>query len=102
MGSGVRNLFKYSRLYSGEDPEFIEGDIFKIIVPLNEKYSFDYQESVTTGKTGNASEKTGKCIRKKQAIASEKTGKCIRKNRQCIRRNRQYIERNSKKIQDVL
>ena len=59
LGSGVRNLFKYSRLYSGEDPEFIEGDIFKIIVPLNEKYSFDYQESVTTGKTGNASEKTG-------------------------------------------
>ena len=55
LGSGVRNLFKYSRLYSGEDPEFIEGDIFKIIVPLNEKYSFDYQESVTTGKTGNAS-----------------------------------------------
>ena len=42
LGSGVRNLFKYSRLYSGEDPEFIEGDIFKIIVPLNEKYSFDY------------------------------------------------------------
>ena len=40
LGSDVRNLFKYSRLYSGEDPEFIEGDIFKIIVPLNEKYSF--------------------------------------------------------------
>ncbi|WP_287493153.1 winged helix-turn-helix transcriptional regulator [Sellimonas sp.] len=36
LGSGVRNLFKYSKFYSGNDPEFIEGDIFKIIVPLDE------------------------------------------------------------------
>ena len=36
LGSGVRNLYKYSRIYSGKDPEFIEGDVFKIIVPLNE------------------------------------------------------------------
>ena len=73
LGSDVRNLFKYSRLYSGEDPEFIEGDIFKIIVPLNEKYSFDYQESVTTGKTGNASEKTGN-VSEETGNASEETG----------------------------
>ncbi len=36
LGSGVRNLYKYSKIYSGKDPEFIEGDVFKIIVPLNE------------------------------------------------------------------
>lgn len=36
LGSGVRNLFKYSKFYSGKDPEFIEGDIFRIIVPLND------------------------------------------------------------------
>lgn len=35
LGSGVRNLFKYSKFYSGNDPEFIEGDIFRIIVPLD-------------------------------------------------------------------
>lgn len=34
LGSGVRNLFKYSKFYSGGDPEFIEEDIFRIIVPL--------------------------------------------------------------------
>ncbi len=35
LGSGVRNLFKYCRHYSGgKDPEMIEGDIFKCIVPL--------------------------------------------------------------------
>lgn len=35
LGSGVRNLFKYCRHYSGgKTPELIEEDIFKCIVPL--------------------------------------------------------------------
>jgi len=34
LGSGIRNLYKYSKLYSGGEPELIEGDIFKIIIPL--------------------------------------------------------------------
>ncbi len=42
LGSGVRNLFKYSKYYSGQDPEFQEGDVFRIIVPLDEEYYFDY------------------------------------------------------------
>ena len=36
LGSGVRNLFKYSKIYSGEEPVFDEGDIFRITVPLDE------------------------------------------------------------------
>ena len=43
LESGVRNLFKYSRYYSGQEPEFVEGDIFKIIVPLNDEYSYDFE-----------------------------------------------------------
>ena len=42
LGSGVYNLFKYSSYYSGQEPEFLEGDIFKITVPLNDDYSFDF------------------------------------------------------------
>jgi ATP-dependent DNA helicase RecG len=34
LGSGVRNIYKYNKIYSGVDPEFIEGDIFKTIIPL--------------------------------------------------------------------
>jgi len=41
LGSGVRNLFKYGRRYSGQDPQMIDGDVFRIIVPLNDNYSFD-------------------------------------------------------------
>ena len=28
-------LFKYSRYYSGKEPEFSEGDVFRIVVPLD-------------------------------------------------------------------
>lgn len=42
LGSGVRKLFKYSKYYSGKDPQFVEDDIFRIIVPLDDEYSFDY------------------------------------------------------------
>ena len=45
LDSGVRNLFKYSKYYSGQEPKFIEGDIFRIIVPLNDTYSFDFGQN---------------------------------------------------------
>jgi ATP-dependent DNA helicase RecG len=34
LGSGVRNLYKYTKIYSGEIPELIDGDVFKTTVPL--------------------------------------------------------------------
>ncbi|MBP2028751.1 ATP-dependent DNA helicase RecG [Acetoanaerobium pronyense] len=34
LGSGVRNIYKYNKIYSGADPEFIEGDVFKTVIPL--------------------------------------------------------------------
>ena len=43
LGSGVRNLYRYGRLYSGKTPELIDGDVFRIIVPLDDAYSFDAQ-----------------------------------------------------------
>lgn len=57
LGSGARKMFKYGRLYSGVDPEFIEDDVFRIIQPLNENYSYDAEienvsrDSKTTQKT---------------------------------------------------
>lgn len=43
LGSGVRNLYKYSQRYSGKAPELIDGDVFRIIVPLDDNYSFDVE-----------------------------------------------------------
>ena len=38
LGSGVRKLFKYSKFYSGKNPQFIEGDVFRIIVPIDDEF----------------------------------------------------------------
>lgn len=37
LGSGVRNLMKYTKIYSGGTPKFDEEDIFTAIVPINYK-----------------------------------------------------------------
>lgn len=47
LGSGVRNLFKCSKFYSGQEPEFAEGDVFRIVVPLDDAYSFDFHQTVS-------------------------------------------------------
>jgi len=41
LGSGTRRLHRYVPLYSNKQPQMIEGDIFRIIVPLDDDYSFD-------------------------------------------------------------
>ena len=30
----MRNTYKYTKLYSGGEPQFIEGDLFRTIIPL--------------------------------------------------------------------
>ena len=32
----MRNTYKYTRLYSGEEPSFTEGDVFRTVIPLTE------------------------------------------------------------------
>lgn len=34
LGSGVRNLYRYTKIYSGGEPELVEGDLFKTTIPL--------------------------------------------------------------------
>ncbi len=121
LGSGTRKLFKYSKYYSGKDPQFKEGDVFKIIVPLDDEYSFDY-ELGNSGKTGVSdqkpmfrSEKTGVSDRKPM-FRSEKTDvliqnkdydiiqyipKCTRHTRKSITKLRENIGAESFSRADV-
>ena len=39
LGSGVRNLYQFTKMYSGGEPELIDGDVFKTIVPLSKSNS---------------------------------------------------------------
>jgi len=41
LGSGVRKLHHYVPLYSGKNPEMRDGDVFRMIVPLDDDYSAD-------------------------------------------------------------
>ena len=43
LGSGMRNLYKYTPRYSGKPPEIVDRDIFRIVVPLDDSYSFDVE-----------------------------------------------------------
>ena len=45
LGSGMRNTYKYTKLYSGGTPEFIEGNVFKTMIPLS---------AVSVGKVGSS------------------------------------------------
>lgn len=48
LGSGMRNTYKYTQLYSGRKPLFEEGDIFRTIIPLSkiatQKVGYQYSE----------------------------------------------------------
>lgn len=51
IGSGVRNLYKYTPIYSeGGKPELFEDDVFKISIPLNKIAAESVKESKTLSK----------------------------------------------------
>ena len=81
LGSGVRNLYKYTKIYSGGEPELIEGDVFKTIIPLSvaekekllvgqqpinqpiiEQEVFEYLKKNPEGTQKTISEATGRSI----------------------------------------
>ncbi|MFZ3130997.1 MAG: RNA-binding domain-containing protein [Desulfosporosinus sp.] len=47
LGSGVRNLFKYCKKYTGKEPQLIEEDIFKIIIPVSDQATQQATQQVT-------------------------------------------------------
>ena len=42
LGSGVRNLYKFTKMYSGNEPELTDDDVFKTVVPFT---LFSYEMS---------------------------------------------------------
>lgn len=78
LGSGVRNIFKYSKYYSGEEPEFVEGDVFRIIVPLNEDYSYDNPQNDSIDEIKRENEEKLEKNQKRFGESSEKNRRKIR------------------------
>lgn len=47
LGSGVRNIFKYTHFYSnGKQPQLTEGDIFKLTIPLAEIQHYEIKGAI--------------------------------------------------------
>ena len=78
LGSGVRNIFKYSKYSSGEEPEFVEGDVFRIIVPLNEDYSYDNPQNDSIDELERKNEEKLEKNQKRLGESSEKNRRKIR------------------------
>ena len=62
LGSGVRNLYKYTNIYSGGEPELIEGDIFKTIIPLERSVTAKVTDRVTEKVTENVTEREAEIL----------------------------------------
>ena len=57
LGSGVRNLYKYTPLYAnGKEPELIEGDMFQTIIPLPDFFALNGAKSTRAGVSDQVSD----------------------------------------------
>lgn len=61
LGSGVRKLFKYGKIYSGADPRLLEEDVFKVIIPLTPQATMQATEQATEQVTEQA-DRTAKIL----------------------------------------
>ena len=56
LGSGVRNMYKYTKIYSGGVPELKEDDIFRAYIPLTANDHINVTQNVTQDVTQNVTQ----------------------------------------------
>ncbi len=83
LGSGVRNIVKYSKMYSGMIPEFIDGDVFKTKISLNGTVNGTVNDGVKLTPTEQA---VLDCIRENNLINVAEIVDCTKKGRSTIMR----------------
>lgn len=87
LGSGVRNIVKYSKVYSGTIPEFIDGDVFKTKISLNGTVNGTVNDTVNVGVNLSATEQAVlDCIRENNLINVAEIVDCTKKGRSTIMR----------------
>lgn len=105
LGSGVRKLFHYCKVYCGHDPVMVEDDVFRLILPLVGIPSDDEKKTISKKVAGKMA---GKMAGK---VAGKMAGKILRAMRQNpaitipeltvqIMVSQRSIERNIKKLQE--
>ena len=102
LGSGVRNLFKYCKFYSGRDPKLMEGDIFRIIVPLDEDLAVESAtQSATQSTTQSATEETIlKLLKKESTLTQREIADRLSMNQNTVKYYIRKMQRNGMIIRE--
>ena len=88
LGSGIRNMVRYTKIYSGGVPEFKENDIFTTIIPLNATVNAPVNEPVNAlVKLNNTQKLIIKLMRENNQITQIELSKEIKVNESTIKRN---------------
>ena len=75
LGSGVRNMFAYNKVYSNAEPIIKEGDVFEITIPLVSKEEVKVIASTQLGTVLNYIKENGRITSKdiRELLSLEKT-----------------------------
>lgn len=88
LGSGMRNIVKYSKVYSGTIPEFIDGDVFKTKISLNGTVNGTVNDTVNVDVNLSETEKAVlDCIRDNNFIGVVEIVNRTQKGRNTIMRS---------------
>ena len=82
LGSGMRNTNKYTKLYSGGTPSFIEDDVFRISIPI------DNVANLKVGGNENLIQKNERSLSEvlSEVLSVKDFEKCGIYNKQCKKR----------------
>ena len=85
LGSGVRNIVKYSKVYSGTTPEFIDGDVFKTKIFLNGINRSDVGVNVGV-KFSETEREVLECIKENGEFSAEQIAEKIKRGKRTVER----------------
>ena len=80
-----KKYFKYSRDYSGTTPEFIDGDVFKTKISLNETNRSDVGVNVGV-KLYETERKVLECIKENGEFSAEQIAEKIKRGKRTVER----------------
>ncbi len=72
LGSGVRNLVKYTKLYSGGAPELTEGEIFRTSIPLGANVPIGSMQSSGKEHESSVTQKVAEKVTERVTEVTEK------------------------------
>ena len=99
LGSGVRNIVKYSKVYSGTTPEFIDGDVFKTKISLNGTNRGDggVNGGVSGGvKLSEIDREVLECIKENGEFSAEEKAERIKRGKRTVERAIKLLKEHGK------